>query len=151
MPGIKWFGHRSEIRANAAGFRSCNSESISSLRCVQAAKFCTAASAKLRGLNATQTAYALGVAGSESSGVRANFGSMTKPFNAGHAADCGTQAADLASLGWTAADDILESPLGFYRAGGGGFAPAAIVDGLGKPGSVAPRLHFVQPISPRPV
>ena len=93
----------------------------------------TAASAKLRGLNVRQTAYALGVAGSESSGVRANFGSMTKPFNAGHAADCGTQAADLASLGWTAADDILESPLGFYRAGGGGFAPAAIVDRLGKP------------------
>ena len=93
----------------------------------------TAASAKLRGLNATQTAYALGVAGSESSGVRANFGSMSKSFNAGHAADCGTQAADLASLGWTAADNILESPLGFYRAGGGGFNPAAIVDRLGKP------------------
>src|SRR3979490_2676410 len=36
----------------------------------------TAASAKLRGLNVMQTAYALGVAGSESSGVRANFGSM---------------------------------------------------------------------------
>src|ERR1700674_3074422 len=93
----------------------------------------TAACAKLRGLNAMQTAYALGVAGSESSGVRANFGSMSKSFNAGHAADCGTQAADLASLGWTAADDILESPLGFYRAGGGGFNPATIVDRLGKP------------------
>ena len=93
----------------------------------------TAACAKLHGLNVTQTAYALGVAGSESSGVRANFGSMSKSFNAGHAADCGTQAADLASLGWTAADDILESPLGFYRAGGGGFNPAAIVNRLGKP------------------
>jgi 2-methylcitrate dehydratase PrpD len=93
----------------------------------------TAASAKLRGLDVTKTAYALGVAGSESSGVRANFGSMSKPFNAGHAADCGTQAADLASIGWTAADDILESPLGFYRAGGGGFNPAAIVNRLGNP------------------
>jgi 2-methylcitrate dehydratase PrpD len=58
---------------------------------------------------------------------------MSKSFNAGHAADCGTQAADLASLGWTAADNILESPLGFYRAGGGGFNPAAIMDRLGKP------------------
>ncbi len=93
----------------------------------------TAACAKLRGLNATQTAYALGVAGSESSGVRANFGSMSKSFNAGHAADCGTQAADLASLGWTAADDVLEGPLGFYHAAGGGFNPAAIVDRLGEP------------------
>ncbi len=93
----------------------------------------TAASAKLRALNTTQTAYALGVAGSESSGVRANFGSMSKSFNAGHAADCGTQAADLAFLGWTAADDILESPLGFYRAGGGGYSPAEILNRLGKP------------------
>src|SRR5258707_951798 len=93
----------------------------------------TAACAKLRGLNATQTAYALGVAGSEASGVRANFGSMSKSFNAGHAADCGTQAADLAFLGWTAADDILESPLGFYRAGGGGYSPAEILNRLGKP------------------
>src|ERR1700704_5312347 len=93
----------------------------------------TAASAKLHGLNATQTAYALGVAGSEASGLRANFVSMSKSFNAGHPADCGTQAAELASLGWTAADDILESPLGFYHAGGGGFNPDVIVGHLGKP------------------
>ena len=92
-----------------------------------------AASAKLLGLNAMQTAYALGVAGSESSGIRANFGSMTKSFNAGHAADNGTQAALLASMGWTATDDVLEAPLGFFHAGGGGMIPGAIVDRLGKP------------------
>ena len=70
-----------------------------------------AACAKLRGLNATQTACALGIAASEASGIRDNFGSMTKPFHAGHAAENGTVAADLALLGWTAADDILEAPL----------------------------------------
>ena len=50
-----------------------------------------------------------------------NFGSMTKAFHAGHAAESGTAAADLAALGWTAADDVLEAPLGFFQAAGGGF------------------------------
>ncbi|HXA78165.1 MAG TPA: MmgE/PrpD family protein [Candidatus Acidoferrales bacterium] len=92
-----------------------------------------AACAKLRGLSAKQTAYALGVAGSEASGLRDNFGSMTKPFHAGHAAENGIVAADLAALGWTASDDILEAPLGFFQAAGGTFDPSAIVDRLGKP------------------
>jgi 2-methylcitrate dehydratase PrpD len=82
-----------------------------------------AACAKLRGLSSTQTTYALGVAASEASGLRDNFGSMTKPFHAGHAAENGIVAADLAALGWTAADDILEAPLGFFQAAGGGFDP----------------------------
>jgi 2-methylcitrate dehydratase PrpD len=92
-----------------------------------------ASCARLRGLNAAQTAYALGVAASEAGGIRANFGSMTKPFHAGHAAENGSVAADLASLGWTASDDVLEDPLGFFHAAGGGFNPGAIVNRLGKP------------------
>jgi 2-methylcitrate dehydratase PrpD len=92
-----------------------------------------AACAKLLGLNAAQTAVALGVAGSEASGLRDNFGTMTKPFHAGHAAEGGSAAADLASLGWTASGDILEAPLGFFHAGGGGFDPNMIVNRLGKP------------------
>jgi 2-methylcitrate dehydratase PrpD len=92
-----------------------------------------AACAKLRGLAAKQTAYALGVAASEASGLRDNFGSMTKPFHAGHAAENGIVAADLAAIGWTAADDILEAPLGFFQAAGGGFDPSAIVNRLGNP------------------
>lgn len=92
-----------------------------------------ASCAKLRGLSAQQTAYALGVAGSEASGLRDNFGSMTKPFHAGHAAENGIVAADLAAIGWTASDDILEAPLGFFQAAGGTFDPGAIVNRLGKP------------------
>jgi 2-methylcitrate dehydratase PrpD len=92
-----------------------------------------AACAKLRGLSAKQTAYALGVAASEASGLRDNFGSMTKPFHAGRAAENGIVAADLAALGWTASDDILEAPLGFFQAAGGGFDPGAIVNRLGTP------------------
>jgi 2-methylcitrate dehydratase PrpD len=96
-----------------------------------------AACAKLRGLNVTQTAYTLGVAATEGGGFRHNFGSMTKPFHAGHAAENGTVAADLAALGWTAADDILEAPLGFFQAEGGGFDPGVITGRLGKPWSLA--------------
>src|SRR5690349_10214127 len=92
-----------------------------------------AACAKLRALNAGQTAYALGIAASQASGIRRNFGSMTKAFHAGHAAENGSVAADLASLGFTAAGDVLETPLGFYQAAGGGFDPSAIVDRLGRP------------------
>ena len=92
-----------------------------------------AACARLRGLTVGQTAYALGIAASQASGIRDNFGSMTKAFHAGHAAENGTTAADLAALGWTAADDVLEAPLGFFQAAGGGFDPDAIVNRLGRP------------------
>jgi len=92
-----------------------------------------AAAAKLRGLDVKQTVFAIGIAATEGGGFRDNFGSMTKPFHAGRAAENGTVAADLAALGWTAADNILEAPLGFFQAAGGGFDPHAIVDRLGKP------------------
>lgn len=92
-----------------------------------------AACAKLQGLNPTQTRVALGIAGSEASGLRDNFGTMTKPFHAGRASENGVIAADLVLLGWTAADDILEAPLGFFQAGGGGFTPSLIVNRLGNP------------------
>jgi 2-methylcitrate dehydratase PrpD len=92
-----------------------------------------AACAKLRGLSVAQTAYALGVAASQAGGIRRNFGSMTKAFHAGHAAENGCVAADLAAIGFTAADDVLETPLGFFQAAGGGYDPAAIVNRLGRP------------------
>jgi len=92
-----------------------------------------AACAKLRGLTVEQTAFALGIAASEAGGIRRNFGSMTKAFHAGHAAENGSVAADLAALGFTAAGDVLETPLGFFQAAGGSFDPAAIVDRLGRP------------------
>ena len=96
-----------------------------------------AACAKLLGLDVKQTAYALGIAATEGGGFRHNFGSMTKPLHAGRAAENGTVASDLALLGWTAAEDILEAPLGFFQAAGGGFDPAAIVGKLGKPWTLA--------------
>jgi 2-methylcitrate dehydratase PrpD len=96
-----------------------------------------AACAKLRGLDVMRTAHALGIAAAEAGGLRENFGSMTKPFHAGHAAEAGVVAVDLAALGWTAATNILEAKYGFFHAAGGGFDPAAIMDRLGKPWTFA--------------
>ena len=75
-----------------------------------------AAAAHLMGLNADQTANALGIAASMSSGLMGNFGSMTKPLHAGWAAEHGVQASQLANLGVTASTNILESPVGLLAA-----------------------------------
>jgi 2-methylcitrate dehydratase PrpD len=96
-----------------------------------------AAAAKLMGLDVEQTMRALSVAGSQSAGLRENFGTMMKPFHAGRSSESGVVAADFAALGWTATDKILEAPRGFFRAAGGGFDPDAIVGKLGKPWTFA--------------
>jgi len=93
------------------------------------------AAAKLNGLDAATLCRCYGLAGAQSSGLRENFGTMTKPFQAGHGAEGGVVAADLAGLGWTAAPDILEAKRGFFAAFGGGFDAAAIVGKWGKPWS----------------
>ncbi|MFM0199390.1 MmgE/PrpD family protein [Paraburkholderia fungorum] len=88
--------------------------------------------AKLRGFDVRQVRNAYGLAGAQSSGLRENFGTMTKPFQAGHAAEAGIVADDLTALGWTAALNILEAKRGFFEAAGGGF-DAAVFDRLGHP------------------
>lgn len=95
------------------------------------------ATARLMGLDQPTTARALSLAGSQSAGLRENFGTMTKPFHAGRSSESGVVAAQFADLGWTAADTILEAPRGFFRAAGGGFDPNAIVGKLGHPWTFA--------------
>jgi 2-methylcitrate dehydratase PrpD len=58
---------------------------------------------------------------------------MTKPFQAGHAAESGLESAELVGLGWSAAEQILEADRGFFHAFGGSYDPSAIVGRLGKP------------------
>jgi 2-methylcitrate dehydratase PrpD len=96
-----------------------------------------AAAAKLHNFDLDQTLRALSIAGSQSAGLRENFGTMTKPFHAGRAAEAGVVAADFAGLGWTATDKILEAPRGFFRAAGGGYDAAAITGKLGNPWTFA--------------
>jgi 2-methylcitrate dehydratase PrpD len=92
-----------------------------------------AACAKLHGLTTEQTLFAFGIVGAEAGGLRENFGTMTKPFQSGHAAENGVAAADLAKMGWTAAPQILEAGRGFFHAYGGTYDPAAIMNRLGSP------------------
>jgi len=91
------------------------------------------AAAKLYRLDLETTLRALAIAASQSAGLRENFGTMTKPFHAGRAAESGVVAADLARDGWTATNRILESPRGFFQAHGGGYELGAIHGKLGNP------------------
>jgi 2-methylcitrate dehydratase PrpD len=95
------------------------------------------AAARLMGLDEEATARALSIAGSQSAGLRENFGTMTKPFHAGRSSESGVVAAQFASYGWTATAKILEAPRGFFNAAGGGFDPSAIMGKLGAPWTFA--------------
>jgi len=88
---------------------------------------CAAAASRLLLLDAEATRHALGIAASLSSGLKENFGSMTKPYHAGHAARNGVWAAMLAREGFTASDSVLEGAQGYVRAFG---APAALDETL---------------------
>src|ERR1700691_2242149 len=89
--------------------------------------------AKLNRFDLPHVLTTLGIAASEGAGLRENFGTMTKPFHAGKAAENGVVAADFAALGWTATHEVLEAPRGFFHAAGGGYDPAAILSKLGNP------------------
>jgi 2-methylcitrate dehydratase PrpD len=75
-----------------------------------------AACASLRRLDPTRTAMAISLGASQSAGIMANFGTMTKPFHAGRAAHAGVMAARLAEAGFTSNIDALEHPQGFLHA-----------------------------------
>jgi len=91
------------------------------------------AAGKLLGLSLDGLLRAMAIAASQAGGLRENFGTMTKPFHAGRASESGVIAAELARLGWTATDKILESPRGFFQAHGGGYDLDAIQGKLGSP------------------
>lgn len=71
------------------------------------------AAARLMGLDAAGCAMVLGLLATRASGLKSQFGTMGKPFNAGLAAANGVEAADLVARGFIANPDALESPQGF--------------------------------------
>ncbi|NNE51898.1 MAG: MmgE/PrpD family protein [Sulfitobacter sp.] len=73
----------------------------------------TLGAARLLELDADQTRAALGLCASMASGLKAQFGTMAKPLNAGLAARTGVEATLWAQGGMTAAADGLAGPLGF--------------------------------------
>ena len=81
-----------------------------------------AAASSLMGLNKDQIVNALGIAATTAGGLVASFGTMSKPFHAGKAAMDGVLAAQLASCGFEAKKDLLET-------GGDNLAAALIQNG----------------------
>jgi len=71
--------------------------------------------ARLLQLNVEQTATALAIAASLSSGLKANFGTMTKPLHAGHCSRNGLYAALMAKEGFTANAGAFEHEQGFFE------------------------------------
>jgi 2-methylcitrate dehydratase PrpD len=92
-----------------------------------------AGAAKLLGLDRDATRRALSIGATQAGGLRENFGTMTKPFHAGRAAENGVFAAEIAALGFTASPNGLEADRGFFRAAGGGFDASMIAGKLGNP------------------
>jgi 2-methylcitrate dehydratase PrpD len=92
-----------------------------------------AAAAKLMNLPAAQVRHMLTIASSMSSGIRVNFGSMTKPLHSARAAENGVVAAELASRGFTGGDDGLDGQWGFFQVFGGGVDLDRLIPVLGKP------------------
>lgn len=91
-----------------------------------------AASSKLLNLDKKKMTNAFGIAGSEASGLKQNFGTMTKPLHAGLAAEGGVKAALLAKSGFTSAKDVLEGRHGFAKVLAD-VEDLAVLDKLGDP------------------
>jgi 2-methylcitrate dehydratase PrpD len=72
-----------------------------------------AAIGRLIGLNEQQMVWALGLAATQSAGLREMFGSMGKAFHPGRSAQNGYAAALLAQAGFTSGERGIEGPRGF--------------------------------------
>ncbi|MGE5465737.1 MAG: MmgE/PrpD family protein [Methanocella sp.] len=91
-----------------------------------------AAAGKLLGLDEQQMVWALGIAATQSSGMREMFGTMCKPFHPGNAARNGLLAALLAQQNFTSSNQGIEAKRGFAHVLSTKFDPAQITEGLGR-------------------
>ncbi len=91
-----------------------------------------AAAGKLLGLNEQQMSWALGIAATQSAGLREMFGSMCKSLHPGRAAHNGLTAALLAARNFTSSEQAIEAPRGFAHVLSTRFDPAVITAGLGE-------------------
>jgi 2-methylcitrate dehydratase PrpD len=96
-----------------------------------------AAAGKLYGLTEDQLVHALGICGSQASGIIEYLadGSWTKRLHPGWAAHAGVTAALLAQAGFTGPETIFEGKQGFYLAFAGGYDGGRmdhLLESLGK-------------------
>jgi len=95
----------------------------------------TAAACRLMRLDAPRTAIAIAIASSLASGIKANFGTMTKPLHVGHCARNGLFAALLAEGDFTANAGAFEHNQGFLDVfnGPGTYDTARMLANWGAP------------------
>ena len=92
-----------------------------------------AAALRLQAMSTEDARHAIGIAASKSAGIRAAFGTMTKPYHSGAAAENGVVAAKLARLGYRTDANALDGQWGFFQVVGGGADPHLLLDKLGNP------------------
>ncbi|MBI1383658.1 MAG: hypothetical protein GC150_01925 [Rhizobiales bacterium] len=110
--------------------------------------------ARLMGLDATRTAYALSLAVSRAGGLTCQFGAGSKPLQAGAAAETGVVAASLAASGITAQPGSLDGPGGFMALYGpqrpGGVDRERVEGALGRLGQPLAILEHGIVVKPYP-
>jgi 2-methylcitrate dehydratase PrpD len=91
-----------------------------------------AAAGKLLKLDEQQMIWALGIAGTQSSGFREMFGTHCKSFHPGRAAQNGLSAALLARANFTSSNQVIEAKRGFANVMSTRHDYARITEGLGQ-------------------
>jgi 2-methylcitrate dehydratase PrpD len=94
-----------------------------------------ASAAHLLGLDVAKTAKALALAASFASGIKANFGTMTKPLHVGHIGRNGLFAALIAQRGFESNPAALEHKQGWFKVynGEGNYWPERMFENWGAP------------------
>ena len=105
----------------------------------------TAGACNVRRFSHDATLRAIGIAGSKSSGVRENFGTMVKPLHSGIAAENAIVAASLADMGFTSSPTILEGNRGYFMTGAGGYNADELLGKLGNPWNYVAKRVAIKP------
>lgn len=105
----------------------------------------TAVAARLAGHDAATLQQAFALSASQIAGLVCNFGTMTKPFHAGHAARCGTASSWMAGAGLTATSEIFERPGGVFETYGAEGEPLdALIADLGNKWEIVEPANYVK-------
>ena len=104
----------------------------------------TAAAAKIKGLSEENIVTSLGICASHACGLRANFGSMMKPYHPGHGAMSGLLAAEMAEGGMTASADAIGGDIGFLNAYGDSIDIRPL-EALGNPWAIIEPSIWIKP------
>lgn len=94
------------------------------------------AAGRLLDLDRTRMAHTIGIAASMAAGVRCSFGTMSKPWHVGRAAENGVLAAEMASRGFTGDPDALDGRWGFASVLASGFTVDKLQQGFGNSWSI---------------